>query len=45
MTLKLGFGTAGAYDYNLILFKIAAPPLLDGIPMKGYAEQLRITSF
>jgi hypothetical protein len=45
VTLVLGLDTAGAYDYNLIFFKIVAPPLLDGTPLKGYAEQLRITSF
>ena len=35
---------ACTYDYNLIFFKIKAPPLLDGTPSKDFAEQLRITS-
>ena len=32
VTLVLGLDRAGDYDYNLIFFKIVAPPLLDGTP-------------
>lgn len=45
LALCLYADAAGTYDYNLIFFKIKAPPLLDGTPSKGFAEQLRITSF
>jgi hypothetical protein len=32
VTLALGLDSAGDYDYNLIFFKIVAPPLFDGTP-------------